>query len=165
MEDYLSDESARLKDVLKEKRDTQNISNQEIADVSGLSIHTVTNFFSNRSKAASAYTVGKICMALHVSFDKEFAIVPDDSPKELNENLSRISDLEEQCRSYEKEIEHQKELIKIKSTAIQNFQFDIKKRRQMIFALLLIITMLIFVIAIYLFKFDLLNPYYGIFKQ
>ena len=165
MEDYLSDESARLKDVLKEKRDTRNISNQEIADVSGLSIHTVTNFFSNRSKAASAYTVGKICMALHVSFDKEFAIVPDDSPKELNENLSRISDLEELCRTYEKEIEHQKELIKIKSTAIQNFQFDIKKRRQMIFALLLIITMLIFVIAIYLFKFDLLNPYYGIFKQ
>lgn len=89
-----------LKEVLKAKRDSSSISNQEIADRSGLSVHTVANYFATRSKASSAFTVGKICMALCVSFDKAFGIVPDETPEEL----AKIASLESRCRELEQEV-------------------------------------------------------------
>lgn len=150
LDETITDEALALKDALKAKRDTNNISNQEIADRSGLSIHTVTNYFSSRSKASSAFTVGKICMALHISFDRAFGIVPDDTPQELNENLSRISDLEQKNRELQKELDHKSEITSMQKSAIKKLQW--------------VIIVLAAVALIYFIRFDVLNPNYGIIQ-
>ena len=54
MSEEISNESLVLKDELREKRDRLGLSNQAVADLAGLSVYTVTNYFSNRSKATSA---------------------------------------------------------------------------------------------------------------
>lgn len=92
MSEETCNEALDLKDVLKDKRDALGLSNQAVADLAGLSIHTVVNYFSNRSKATSAYTVGKLCMALHVSFDRAFDITADDAAE--SESTQRIHELE-----------------------------------------------------------------------
>ncbi len=92
MSEEICNEALDLKDVLKAKRDVLGLSNQAVADLAGLSIHTVVNYFSSRSKATSAYTVGRLCMALHVSFDRAFDITADDAAE--SESTQRIHELE-----------------------------------------------------------------------
>ena len=58
-----------IKDLCKEKKDSLNLTNQNIADRANLSASTVNNYFSESSKAPSVYTVGPICAALGVSLD------------------------------------------------------------------------------------------------
>lgn len=163
LDEPITDEALALKDALRDKRDQINISNQEIADRSGLSIHTVNNYFSSRSKASSAFTVGKICMALHISFDRAFGIVPDDSPEE-SANLSRIAELEQKCKDYKKDLAHSNEIISLKDTALKEAQAQIEHRRPVIRGLIIIIAILSSTFLLYLLHFDLSNPNYGIFR-
>lgn len=66
-----------IKDLCKEKKDSLNLTNQNIADRANLSSSTVNNYFSESSKAPSVYTVGPICAALGVSLDSYFGIKSD----------------------------------------------------------------------------------------
>ena len=62
-----ADHVLQIKDALKSQREEKHMTNQEISDLSGLSMNTVNNYFSSRSKAPSIYTVGPLCAALGVS--------------------------------------------------------------------------------------------------
>ena len=62
-----------LKESLRQRRDQLHLSNPELAELAGLPFSTVANYFSIRSKAASAYTVGKLCAALNFSLDRALA--------------------------------------------------------------------------------------------
>lgn len=163
-DETISNEGLSLKDTLKAKRDSSNISNQEIADRSGLSVHTVANYFASRSKASSAFTVGKICMALCVSFDKAFGIVPDDTPEELNENLAKIADLENRCRALEQEVSHKEEIIQIKEDAIRHAAKELERRRPLIYCLIGLCALLAVLFAAYIVVYDLPNTGYGWFR-
>lgn len=66
-----------IQDLCKKQRFEKRFTNQYIADESGVSINTVTNFFSSRSKCPSIYTVGPICAVLDISIDEYFGICPD----------------------------------------------------------------------------------------
>lgn len=103
-----TDHVLQIKDALKEQRDEKKMTNQDIADKSGLSLNTVTNYFSSRSKAPSIYTVGPLCAALGVSLDKYFGIVPDSKKQKAeNEQIIEkqniyINQLTEKLRIYKK---------------------------------------------------------------
>ena len=81
-----------LKESLRQRRDQLHLSNPELSDLSGLPLNTVTNYFSARSKAASAYTVGRLCAALNFSLDRAFGIVP--SEDDLSDSARQIHALE-----------------------------------------------------------------------
>lgn len=108
-------ESLELKDALRLRRNQLHLSNPELAELSGLPLSTVTNYFSSRSKAASAYTVGKLCAALNFSLDRAFGIVPleedlSDSARQIhalellnshqNSEICRLRDIADLHRSY-----------------------------------------------------------------
>lgn len=158
LDEIITDEALALKDALRTKRDANNISNQEIADRSGLSIHTVTNYFSSRSKASSAFTVGKICMALNISFDQAFGIIPDKDPEKSSTDLIHIASLEQRCRDLERDLAHKDEIIAIKNKSISS-------RRHLIYALIGLTALVIIAFIAYLLHYDLSNPYYGIFRD
>ena len=81
-----------LKESLRQRRDQLHLSNPELSELSGLPLNTVTNYFSARSKAASAYTVGRLCAALNFSLDRAFGIVP--SEDDLSDSARQIHALE-----------------------------------------------------------------------
>lgn len=103
-----SDHVLQIKEALKEQRDEMKMTNQDIADKSGLSLNTVTNYFSSRSKAPSIYTVGPLCAALGVSLDRHFGIIDDNSKlKSENQQIIEkqniyINQLNEKLRIYKK---------------------------------------------------------------
>lgn len=103
-----SDHVLQIKEALKEQRDEMKMTNQDIADKSGLSLNTVTNYFSSRSKAPSIYTVGPLCAALGVSLDRYFGIIDDNSKlKSENQQIIEkqniyINQLNEKLRIYKK---------------------------------------------------------------
>lgn len=92
MSEEICKEELELREELKRKRDVLGLTNQDIADSSGLSIHAVVNFFSARSKAPSYQTMGRICRTLGVSLDQAFGIAPDKA--EEPEATQRIHELE-----------------------------------------------------------------------
>lgn len=103
-----SDHVLQIKEALKEQRDEKKMTNQDIADKSGLSLNTVTNYFSSRSKAPSIYTVGPLCASLGVSLDRYFGIIDDNSKlKSENQQIIEkqkiyITQLNEKLRIYKK---------------------------------------------------------------
>ena len=86
------DDPLDLKESIRQRRDQLHLSNPELAELSGLSLSTVANYFSIRSKSASAYTVGKLCAALNFSLDRAFGIVP--SEEDLSDSARQIHALE-----------------------------------------------------------------------
>ena len=108
---YMSDDAdhvLQIKDALKAQREEKHMTNQEISDLSGLSMNTVNNYFSSRSKAPSIYTVGPLCAALGVSLDRYFGIIEDNSKlKSENQQIIEkqniyINQLNEKLRIYKK---------------------------------------------------------------
>ena len=81
-------EGTIIRDILRAKRAAMpELTNQDIANMAGLSVNTVNHCLSDRSKSSSAFTIGRLCKALHVSFDQCFGIEPDekkDSPEKEN---------------------------------------------------------------------------------
>lgn len=146
-EETTTDESYLLKEAMKTKRDQLGLSNQAIADAAGLSIHTVNNYFSSRSKATSAYTVCKIAAVLRQSVDSAYGIAPD------AENKSTEKSLEDQ-------IAHQEQLIAMQEKQIAELRKDKRAGR---FAIYLSVILSI-IVAIYFFHFDLPAPDWGFTK-
>ena len=141
MSEEISNESLILKDELRGKRDRLGLSNQAVADLAGLSVYTVTNYFSNRSKATSAYTVGKICMALHHSFDRAFSIVPDEAEE--------IADLR-QVHALELEVTRQTGEIERLKTVNAMLEGHAKGSHQSLMILICLCTVLAVALAAYL---------------
>nr|DAI48714.1 MAG TPA: helix-turn-helix domain protein [Caudoviricetes sp.] len=135
-------EEIDLKEILKSKRDQLGMSNQAVADESGLSIHTVNNFFSGRSKAASYYTVCMIAKAVHCSIDAAFQIEDD--------SLASVA-------SQAMQNEHQCEIIALQERQIAELRKDTRAGR---FAIYLSVVLGV-IVLIYFFHYDVPNPDWG----
>lgn len=111
---------AELKDTLRAKKDVLGLSYQELSELSGLPVHTITNYFSGRSKEGMVSTAGYLCKALHVSFDKAFGIDAEDAddPK----SVQRIHELEIENVRQGEEIDHLIAMQKVQTaqTATKN---------------------------------------------
>lgn len=83
-----------LQDLCRDAKSRLNMTNQDIADVSGVPISTVKNFFASSSKSPSVYTVAPICSALGVSIDTALNIVGAAAPQEIHERDLRVAYLE-----------------------------------------------------------------------
>ena len=59
-----------------------------------------------------SFTIGRLCKALHVSFDQAFGIIPDDNEKDKVLLQEQIEKLEEKCSRQERELLHKEELEK-----------------------------------------------------
>lgn len=134
-----------LKERLKAKRDLLGLSNQAIADAADLSIHTVNNYFSNRSKATSAYVVLRIAKALNCSVDDVCGIESDENPSDSSEEVNCIN------------AQRQDEIIAMQERQITELRKDKRAGR---FAIYLSVVLSV-IVLIYFFHFDVPNPNWG----
>ena len=145
LEENISDESFALKEILKAKRDLLGLSNQAIADAADLSVHTVNNYFSNRSKATSAYVVLRIAKVLNCSVDDVCGIESDENPSDSSEEVNFIN------------AQRQDEIIAMQERQIDELRKDKRAGR---FAIYLSVILAV-IVAIYFFHFDVPNPNWG----
>lgn len=70
----------KLSDLCREQKQTitPHKTNQDVAENTGLSVGTVSQFFRGDIKNPSVYTVGPICREVGVSMDDYFGIPHDD---------------------------------------------------------------------------------------
>lgn len=145
-------EGTIIRDILRAKRAAMpELTNQDIANMAGLSVNTVNHCLSDRSKSSSAFTIGRLCKALHVSFDQCFGIEPDekkDSPEKENALLSEIEALQEKCDGLKQELER-----------------SAKTHRKFSRWMAGLCTLLLLLFLAYLIFFDLPNPEYGIIRS
>lgn len=145
LEETVSDECLALKEILRTKRDLLGLSNQAIADAAGLSIHTVNNYFSNRSKATSAYVVLRIAKALNCSIDNVCGIESDENPSDSSEEVNFIN------------AQRQDEIIALQERQITELRKDKRAGR---FAIYLSVVLSV-IVLIYFFHFDAPDPNWG----
>lgn len=145
LEENISDESLVLKERLKAKRDLLGLSNQAIADAADLSVHTVNNYFSNRSKATSAYVVLRIAKVLNCSIDDVCGIESDENPSASSEEVDFIN------------AQRQDEIIAMQERQITELRKDKRAGR---FAIYLSVVLSV-IVLIYFFHFDVPNPNWG----
>lgn len=145
LEENISDESLALKERLKAKRDLLGLSNQAIADAADLSVHTVNNYFSNRSKATSAYVVLRIAKVLNCSIDDVCGIESDENPSDSSEEVDFIN------------AQRQDEIIAMQERQITELRKDKRAGR---FAIYLSVILSV-IVLIYFFHFDVPNPNWG----
>lgn len=148
LEETVSDESLALKERLKAKRDLLGLSNQAIADAADLSVHTVNNYFSNRSKATSAYVVLRIAKVLNCSVDDVCGIESDENPSDSSEEVNFIN------------AQRQDEIIAMQERQISELRKDKRAGR---FAIYLSVV-LSAIVLIYFFHFDVPDPNWGFTK-
>lgn len=81
-----------LQDLCKDAKDRQNLTIQDLSDMTDISTSTISNFFSVSSKEPSVYKMGSICAALGVSMDEYFGIekevTTEDELAQANEKLA-----------------------------------------------------------------------------
>ena len=169
-----------IKDLCKEARNRQGITNQEICNrisekfgIEDFSVNTVNNFFSERSKATTIYTTGYICAVLDVSIDDVFGIDNQISSDEKAEFTKQLQDITTECKMKKQENEHLKKLLTEKDerivqahNALDHYRAELEKKiPSWIFTavLILLVCLIIFIIT-YIIVFDVKNPEYGIFK-
>lgn len=173
----------RIKDMCQAAKDQLGYSHQEIADriskrfgIESFSVNTVSNFFSERSKASTIYTTGYICAVLDISLDAVFCIESGVSELEEADFLRQVRDLktdlrikEEQVLNLEQRLDEKDSRLDEAHKAIEYYrkesQINSAKVQPWVFKIILIMLICSWVLFIaYLVIFDLHNPAYGIFR-
>ena len=72
--------------LCREAKAASHLTNQTVADRSGLALNTVSQYLRGESKNASVYTVGPICNALGIDLNAYFGISPP-APESVSELL------------------------------------------------------------------------------
>ena len=162
-------EGTIIRDILRAKRAAMpELTNQDIANMAGLSVNTVNHCLSDRSKSSSAFTIGRLCKALHVSFDQCVGIEPDekkDSPAKENALLSEIEALQEKCDGLKQELERKEDLEKLNQRYLSELERSAKAHRKFSRWMAGLCTLLLLLFLAYLIFFDLPNPEYGIIRS
>lgn len=96
---------------LKDEKNRQGKTNQDIADSTGVPIHTTNRFFSGALSNPSVFHVMAFCMDLGVSLDGLFCYKPD-STTEIAENAAEIAGLNAKIANLRTEIAHKDELLR-----------------------------------------------------
>lgn len=155
MSEEICKEELELREELKRKRDVLGLTNQDIADSSGLSIHAVVNFFSARSKAPSYQTMGRICRTLGVSLDQAFGIAPG-TKEEDSETTQRIHELELETTRQDGEIG--------RLTAVQELQTEQAASKRMTHTVLICICIMLTVALAAYIVFDAADYMHGFIR-
>lgn len=121
-----------LQDLCRDAKDRQNLTIQDLSDMTDISSSTISNFFSASSKEPSVYKMGLICATLGVSMDEYFGIekeiTTEDQLTKANEQLKhqkqlhdadvQIAHLEGGMEQMAKTIEYQRKKAQIAKFAI-----------------------------------------------
>ena len=93
----------KLWEICRDAKDAAHVTNQHIADETGLALNTVSQYLRGDTKHPSVYTVGPICRACSVDLNAYFGI---ETPSEKNPNdcsaCQELANAKQMQRIYER---------------------------------------------------------------
>lgn len=89
----------KLWELCREEKDHKRLTNQSVADASGISLNAVSQYLRGETKNASVYTVGPICKAIGVSMDDYFGIARDGESTDERQQM-KMEYMEKTLRTY-----------------------------------------------------------------
>ena len=165
----LAQEGTIIRGILRTKCAAMlELTSQDIANMAGLSVNTVNHCLSDRSKSSSAFTLGRLCKALRVSFDQCFGIEPDDKkdhPEKENALLSEIEALQEKCDGLKQKLKRKKDLEKLNQRYLSELEHSAKTHRKFFRWRVGLCTLFLLLFLAYLIFFNLSNPEYRIIRS
>lgn len=116
-------DNVQINELCRQRKEILNVTYQDIADGTGLSVDTVFKYMTRSvSKAPSVYVVGRICAFLGVSLDDYFDIPIEKDPRaedlivqlrtELDKRAAYIKRLQDTVTEKNKVIESQADALK-----------------------------------------------------
>lgn len=89
----------KLWELCREEKDHKRLTNQSVADASGISLNAVSQYLRGETKNASVYTVGPICKAIGVSLDDYFGIAREEKSTDERQQM-KMEYMEKTLRTY-----------------------------------------------------------------
>ena len=93
----------KLWEICRDAKDAAHVTNQHMADETGLALNTVSQYLRGDTKHPSVYTVGPICRACSVDLNAYFGI---ETPSEKNPNdcsaCQELANAKQMQRIYER---------------------------------------------------------------
>lgn len=152
-----------LQDLCKDAKDRQNLTIQDLSDMTDISASTISNFFSALSKEPSVYKMGLICAALGVSMDEYFGIekevTTEDELAQANEKLAH----QKQLHDANVQIAHLEGGMEQMAKTINYHRKKSRDTKFAIYGLTLLCAIFMAVIVGYIF-FDYRIPHQGLFR-
>ena len=93
----------KLWEICRDAKDAAHVTNQHIADETGLALNTVSQYLRGDTKHPSVYTVGPICRACSVDLNAYFNIkIPSEKNPEDCSACPELAHAEQMRRIYER---------------------------------------------------------------
>ena len=93
----------KLWEICRDAKDTAHVTNQHIADETGLALNTVSQYLRGDTKHPSVYTVGPICRACSVDLNAYFNIkIPSEKNPDDCSACTELAHAEQMRRIYER---------------------------------------------------------------
>lgn len=93
----------KLWEICRDAKDTAHVTNQHIADETGLALNTVSQYLRGDTKHPSVYTVGPICRACSVDLNAYFNIkIPSEKNPDDCSACTELAHAEQMQRIYER---------------------------------------------------------------
>jgi transcriptional regulator with XRE-family HTH domain len=93
----------KLWEICRDAKDAAHVTNQHIADETGLALNTVSQYLRGDTKHPSVYTVGPICRACSVDLNAYFNIkIPSEKNPEDCSACPKLAHAEQMQRIYER---------------------------------------------------------------
>ena len=93
----------KLWEICRDAKDAAHVTNQHIADETGLALNTVSQYLRGDTKHPSVYTVGPICRACGVDLNDYFKIkIPSENNPEDCSACQELAHAEQMQRIYER---------------------------------------------------------------
>nr|DAG29120.1 MAG TPA: Regulatory protein-modification, helix-turn-helix, transcriptional regulato, DNA [Caudoviricetes sp.] len=93
----------KLWEICRDAKDAAHVTNQHIADETGLALNTVSQYLRGDTKHPSVYTVGPICRACSVDLNAYFNIkIPSEKNPDDCSACTELAHAEQMQRIYER---------------------------------------------------------------
>lgn len=152
-----------LQDLCRDSKDRQNLTIQDLSDMTDISASTISNFFSASSKEPSVYKMGLICAVLGVSMDEYFGIekevTTEDQLTKANEQLKH----QKQLHDADVQIAHLEGSMEQMAKTINYHRKKSRDTKFAIYGLTLLCAIFMAVIVGYIF-FDYHIPHKGLIQ-
>ena len=121
-----------LPKALKHQKENMHMTNQEVADITGLPLSNIAKLFSGSLSTPCIFNVAAVCICLHQSMDALFDNHPDGKNAE---QADKIAQLEAELKDMEYELKLMHKVDSMNEDTIKRLDTRLKDRKQIIFCL------------------------------
>ena len=148
--------------ALRNQKEIMHMTNQDVADITGLPLSNVAKFFSGNLSSPNVFNVMAVCICLNQSLDELFG---NKSGKAQDDGLkAKVLELEAENNQLKKELAFELKLEDKNEKTVKHLEDELKVQTRVITGLVALCAIMTFSLLIYL-VFDINSPEHGFVKE